>query len=93
MGRRRSSGTGTKVRGAKLEPDLDAALEDFAAEHYGGNISEALKHLLRVALTNETGQSLGDATSPDDGYNAGLRLAASEARHAIMGALKSLWRK
>ena len=78
--------------GVNLEPELHAALVEFAENNTAGNVSEALRQIIQDKFVSGGFAGL-EASLEASGYNAGLRQGVSEARRAIAQALNGLWRK
>jgi len=89
--KRKLQGGALAVLNATVDQVLMQQLRDFATESTGGNVSEALRLILREKLSARGLAGLGRALE-DTGYNEGLRQGKAEASAAIAEALNELWR-
>ncbi|TAL42466.1 MAG: hypothetical protein EPN91_08785 [Salinibacterium sp.] len=90
--RRKLQGGTFAVLNATVDQDLMQQLRNFAGEHTDGNVSEALRLILREKLSARGLAGLG-RTLEVSGYNEGLRQAKAEANATIAEALNRLWRQ
>lgn len=80
--------------GTQLEGDLYTSLMDFAATNTGGNVSAAVRELIRTALFARAGQlgALSGRNLKASGYNEGVRQGLHEVKVAISGVVKGMWK-
>lgn len=79
--------------GTQLEGDLFDAVKAFAEQNTGGNMSAALRELVRTALFARSGQlgSLAGRNLESSGYNEGIRQGLHDVKVAIRNAVQNLW--